>query len=77
MKNVERQRSLDRKKWLESEKMCFDMSGKMPYCDYCGMQGFDCILNKYVLENICTTPHEEREQKCLCATAYNRMKRNG
>ena len=67
MTNKERQKSLDRKKWLESEKQCEDMSGKMEYCDYCDSQSFymyDCEANP-----------EEREENCLCAKAHNRMKR--
>lgn len=69
MTNKERQKSLDKKKWLESEKKNRDMSGAMKYCKYCGMQ--------YFLFNGCDATQEEREQKCLCATAYNRMQRRG
>lgn len=67
MTNKERQKSLDKKKWLESEKKGEDLSGKMPYCNDCH--------NRYLFEERCGVTQEEREQKCLCATAYNRMQR--
>lgn len=67
MKNIERQKSLDKKKWLESEKKGEDMSGAMDYCKECNRQ-------HYYLEE-CQATQEERETACLCATAYNRMQR--
>ena len=68
MTNKERQKSLDKKKWLESEKHGKDLSGKMPYCKDC--------YNKWLFKSGCAVTQEEREQKCLCATAYNRMYRS-
>lgn len=77
MTNKERQKSLDKKKWLESEKKGKDMSAKMEYC-------FDCdkfIVYKGHEKNMpcvttrCDASQEERESQCLCATAYNRMMR--
>lgn len=67
MTNKERQKSLDKKKWLESEKQEFDMSGFMAYCEYCDNRGG--------MHGECQATQEEREKDCLCATAYNRMKR--
>lgn len=66
MTNKDRQRSLDRKKWLASEKLKSDMSGEMPYCDFCEHQTelLWCLCNQ-----------EQRESNCLCATAYNRLVR--
>ena len=77
MKNIEKQKSLDKKKWLESEAKGFDMSGKMPWCSYCGMQGFDlCDDGRHKgIHTICTVTQEERENQCLCAKAFNRMQR--
>ena len=69
MTNKERQKSLDKKKWLESEKIGFDMSGKMNYCDAC--------VDRYLFEERCGISQEERESTCRCASAYNRMKRWG
>lgn len=69
MTNKERQKSLDKKKWLESEKKGEDLSGKMYVCGWC--------KNKTRMFGECTASQEEREQKCLCATAYNRMQRRG
>ena len=69
MTNKERQKSLDKKKWLESEKQGCDLSGAMEYCSCCS----EC---DWWLD-ICTATQEERESKCLCATAYNRMQRCG
>jgi hypothetical protein len=67
MTNKERQNSLDKKKWLESEKENCDKSGEMNYCDYCLYQ--DVIY--------CNATQYEREQNNLCATAYNKMVRKG
>lgn len=66
MKNKERQKRLDINKWLESEKQGEDMSGAMLYCDACEKQ-----RNGYW----CGCTQDERETQCLCATAYNRMRR--
>lgn len=68
-KNVERQRSLDRKKWKQSENEKCDLSGSMDYCDHC----------EYLATNIhtgvrcCIANQELRERDSLCAKAYNRM----
>lgn len=66
MKNNERQASLDKRKWFLSEKTKIDCSGTMPYCSYCEYRsnGFKCKATQ-----------QEREVKCLCATAYNRLTR--
>ena len=65
MTNKERQNSLDKKKWLASEKNQYDQSGDMGYCCFCSYQDeFDC-----------TATQEKRESRCLCAKAYNRMHR--
>ena len=74
MTNKERQKSLDKKKWLSSEKNGEDMSGQMPYCFECGMQGFDRWCASHAT-NICTASQQEREELCYCARAYNRMVR--
>lgn len=65
MTNKERQKSLDKKKWIASEKYGGDLSGAMEYCWAC----------KHRYDIGCTTTQKEREAACLCATAYNRMKR--
>lgn len=69
MTNKERQKNLEKKKWLESEKACQDLSGKMPYCKNCYYRGmnYDAI--------VCLASQNKRETECLCATAYNRMYR--
>lgn len=67
MTNKERQKSLDKKKWLASEKIFFDMSGFMPYCKVC--------KERDLIDGGCIATQEEREGQCLCATAYNRMQR--
>lgn len=69
MTNQQRQASLDKQKWLESETMGIDMSGCMLYCYHCEHQTDDGFVDW------CMIPHEERVEKCLCATAYNRMVR--
>lgn len=67
MTNKERQKSLDKKKWFVSEEFEADMSGFMPWCNLCDYRD--------VIDYGCTATQEEREGQCLCATAYNRMKR--
>lgn len=64
--NKDRQKRLDEEKWLESEQKNEDMSGAMYYCDYCDKQS-----RAYT----CKATQQERENKNLCATAYNRFKR--
>ena len=64
MTNVERQKALDKKKWLESEKEKIDKSGEMNYCDYCLWQ------DRW---EYCCATQAEREAHCLCAKAYNAM----
>lgn len=66
MTNKERQASLDKRKWIESEKSKVDCSGTMIYCSFCEYRssGFKCKATQ-----------QEREIKCLCAKAYNRLMR--
>lgn len=66
MTNKERQRSLDKQKWLRSQELGEDMSGKMVYCTRCDKS--NCIHR-------CTATQQDREENCLCAKAYNRTQR--
>lgn len=66
MTNKQRQKELDEQKYLESETKRKDLSGDMPYCYYCA-----CITSF----ETCVATQEERESKCLCAKAYNKMKK--
>lgn len=65
MTNKERQASIDKKKWFASKEVGYDTSGMSIHCYYCNKQNGD----------ICLATQEERESQCLCAKAYNRMKR--
>lgn len=71
MTNKERQKSLEKKKWLASERKCEDLSGKMPYCKRCYYHGLNYG------DVVCLASQDKRETDCLCATAYNRMQRKG
>jgi hypothetical protein len=73
--NKERQKSLDKKKWLKSEKKGMDMSGEMLHCPYCEKRTPRDWQSDGFLRHGCTATQEERETACLCATAYNRMQR--
>jgi hypothetical protein len=64
MTNIERQKSLDKQKWLISKQYGEDLSGKMIYCLKCEKNCYKCIATQ-----------KEREEQTLCAKAYNRMKR--
>ena len=65
MTNKERQNQLDKQKWYVSEAKGCSQSGQMGWCNYC----------KHQYKNCCLKTQEERESKCLCATAYNRWQR--
>lgn len=64
MTNLQRQKKLDKKKWLLSEKLGVDKSGDMDYCGYCLYQD---------IEFNCFATQLDREMNCLCAKAYNKM----
>lgn len=66
MTNKELQKRLNKKKWLESEKVGEDMGGQMDYCSFCLEQD----LNGY-----CGSIQDEIDENCLCAKAYLRSKR--
>lgn len=70
MTNEQRQKALDKSKWLASEVVGWDRSGAEMYCDYCDKQ----VVNT-TRYGTCTATQAERESKCLCAKAYNRMHR--
>lgn len=65
MTNKQRQKSLDKRKWIASETLQRDLSGFMFWCETCQHYGN------------CTIPQAERERNTICATAYNRMQRRG
>lgn len=75
MTNKERQKQLDKQKWIESENKGEDMSGMMPYCAYCEYQDSDLIYSGKIVRWCTCEPQEERTTKCYCATAYNRLVR--
>lgn len=59
------QKSCDKKKYLESLEEGRDMSGAMPWCDFCEHAQVDYT---------CDIGHAERVEKKICARAYNRRK---
>ncbi len=63
MKNSERQKKLDKSKWETSKIHSQDLSGKMYYCLKC--ERMNCTHN-------CNATQKEREEKSLCAVAYNK-----
>ena len=67
----ETQKRLDKKKWLESEKQGYDMSGCMLYCEKCQ---FADHSNKTESGN-CYATQDQRETDSLCAKAYNKMQK--
>ena len=66
MTNAERQKSLDKSKYYASQQYKKDLSGSMFYCHKCEYSS--CTHN-------CRATQKERESGCLCAKAYNRVKR--
>lgn len=65
MTNPERQLQIDKKKWLESEKRGYDMSGKMKICSVCEHQNKAC--------EECTIDYLETFTTSACAKAYNKF----
>lgn len=68
MTNKTRQASLDKKKWMESEQAGIDRSGLENYCEFC-----EFVVTGYH----CSAPQEKREKECLCAKAFNKMRKQG
>lgn len=66
VKNELKQRELDERKWNVSKEFECDMSGRMPYCDYCP---------KRATNMTCLSEQKERESLFLCAKAYNKLRR--
>ena len=73
MKNPERQDSLDRAIYLESERRGYDTAGEQVYCSCCEFHDSVC--------KTCTVDYAEqlmisgRPRNTFCATAYNRYYR--
>lgn len=65
MTNKERQRSLDKKKYIRSFNDNKDYTGEMFYCEAC----------EFKSGIVCTTSQAQREAGSLCAKAYNRLQR--
>jgi hypothetical protein len=65
MTNKERQKQLDKQKWMASEAKTSDQSGNMDYCKHCDRNS--C--------GNCSATQDERRGLCICARAYNRMVR--
>jgi hypothetical protein len=69
-KNTDKQKELDNLKWRISEEFNTDMSGYMPYCDFChhkvnGEQKPTCLASQ-----------ENRIADSLCAKAYRKLRKN-
>ena len=65
MTNKERQKKLDEKKWIASEKAKEDLSGLLDYCSHCDWQDiYGCMATQ-----------EEIEREYKCAKAYNKMQK--
>lgn len=66
MLNSKRQEWCNKQKWYVSEANGKDQSGKMYWCGLCD----------YKQGVVCKATQDERDCKCLCATAFNRYKRS-
>ena len=66
MTNKENQKIRNNEKWKQSEIYNKDLSGSMPWCLKCSYQS--CTHS-------CSAPQKKRDDECLCAKAYNRVKR--
>ena len=62
MTNIENQKARNREKWFKSQIYKEDLSGKMAWCYKCERQ---------TCTNGCRATQKERDEKYLCAKAYN------
>lgn len=62
------QNRLDVQKYKQSQENDTDMSGMMDYCECCD----------YKDNNVdgCRASQAQREDECLCAKAYNRLRKS-
>ena len=65
--NIKNQKARNDEKWFKSKMYKSDLSGSMGWCLYCGSQ---------TPTHKCNAPQTKRDQECLCAKAYNKMKRS-
>ena len=63
MTNAQKQKWLDTRKWLRSEKEHYDLSGELDYCNFCKMKA----------GKLCTASQSNRVENQLCAKAHNLM----
>ena len=76
MTNKERQEKLNVEKWKASEMACEDLSGKMLWCEFCPKCENDTCAD-FICGNhkVCLAEQSERDKLCLCAVAYNKLKK--
>lgn len=55
---------LDKKKYLDSEKIGFDLSGHLQHCQVCPCRMKDCH---------CLATQDDRVKYSLCARAYDKL----
>ena len=67
MTNKENQNARNNEKWFASKLYKNDLSGHMAWCNHCERQ---------TPTHNCNAPQTKRDEECLCAKAYNRMKRS-
>lgn len=67
MKNTDKQKKLDKRKWFASIEANKDMGGYMDYCEYCDK--IDPVFGG------CSATQVQREKLSICATADNRRER--
>ena len=65
----ETQKRLDKKKWLESEKQGYDMSGCMTYCKDCEYADH----SHSTLNGKCYATQQEKENNYICARQYEKI----
>ena len=67
MTKQENQKARNKEKWLESNRLGRDLSGKMEWCLHCDYnKDLDCALSG---------KQDFIDKNYICAKAYNRMKR--
>ena len=75
MKNPELQKSLDKRKYLESQRVGYDKAGDMSYCSVCE---FSAHCESRASKKRCDyggTIGDFEKVPYPCATAYNRCRR--
>lgn len=73
MTNKERQESLDKARWIASEKAMRDCGGQFAHCKGCTYRSTPIPNTTYMPDYHCNAAYDLRLKEFPCATAYNKF----